>query len=211
MNNQAIENLVQESISRKMEIFNSMKFNDESYFNTVIEKMNDEEKEKYLNSLYVEYGEKEKSITIEFNKQLNQLFGISNKEEENEHDEVLYEWRSTVRKAIDSAFENFYKFDWVMKVNEARIERVNAEQREKDLHIEVDGKSFKAIDVVDVYWTGWECDNRAWVVIDDGVKKLVTSNHGYKSFTDISFLQDKIKEYEEAIASHQRMLKMFEH
>ena len=82
------------------------------------------------------------------------------------------------------------------------------EQRAQELIVTVDDKTFQALDTCEVLWSGWESDDRVWVVDDDGVKKLVTSNHGSEYFTDPSFLEDRIAEYEEAIQNSRRLLNL---
>lgn len=82
------------------------------------------------------------------------------------------------------------------------------EQRAKELTVTIDAKTFQAIDTCEVLWSGWEGDDRVWVVEDDGVKKLVASSHGSKHFTDPSFLEDRIAEYEMAIENSRRLLNL---
>ena len=82
------------------------------------------------------------------------------------------------------------------------------EQRAKELTVTIDGKTFQAIDTCEVLWSGWEGDDRVWVIEDDGVKKLVASSHGSKHFTDPSFLEDRIAEYEMAIENSRRLLNL---
>ena len=60
--------------------------------------------------------------------------------------------------------------------------------------------------VLGKFLTGWECDNTAWVVVDNGVKKIVTSDHGTLSFTEKVFLEDKINEYKKAIEDTEKLL-----
>ena len=62
----------------------------------------------------------------------------------------------------------------------------------------------------DVLWAGWECDYYAWVVEDEGKKKLVTSDNGHRSFSDKEFLINKIKEYEKAIEDSTRLISLLE-
>lgn len=84
----------------------------------------------------------------------------------------------------------------------------DAEEQERLLNIEVDGKEFKALKAIPVYWTGWECDQYAWVVKDGEEIRLVISDHGHKHFTDKAFLENKIAEYKQAISDTEDMLSM---
>lgn len=72
--------------------------------------------------------------------------------------------------------------------------------------INVDGKDYTIVQTIEVFWCGWECDNYAWLVKVGHENKLVTTNHGYKEFTEKSFLENKIKEYEDAILQTKNML-----
>ena len=51
-------------------------------------------------------------------------------------------------------------------------------------------------------------DYYAWVVEDEGEKKLVISDHGHRSFSDKEFLINKIKEYEKAIEDSKRLISL---
>ena len=82
------------------------------------------------------------------------------------------------------------------------------EQRAKELTVTVDDQTFQAIDTCEVLWSGWESDDRVWVVEDDGVKKLVASSHGSTHFIDHRYLENKIAEYEEAIENSCRLLNL---
>lgn len=84
----------------------------------------------------------------------------------------------------------------------------NDQEQERLLNIEVDGKEYKAIKVISVFWSGWECDQYAWLVKEGDETRLVTSNHGSKNFTDKSFLENKIAEYKQAIVETEDMLSL---
>ena len=51
-----------------------------------------------------------------------------------------------------------------------------------------------------------ECDDKAWLVNDDGKMRIIVSDHGHKYFTDKSFLEQKIKEYQSAIEETNEVL-----
>ena len=47
-----------------------------------------------------------------------------------------------------------------------------------------------------ILWCGWECDSKAWaVVLDDGTKAIVSTDHGKVCLLDINTLNNKIIEY----------------
>lgn len=102
-----------------------------------------------------------------------------------------------------------------IKDNELAIQEhvqaiVKKEQYERVAIVKFNGHSLRSIDHTDVYWTGWECDNIAWVVNLDNKNTLLTTNHGDVQITDKKFLEGKIKEYEEAIANSKRLLNLLE-
>lgn len=77
---------------------------------------------------------------------------------------------------------------------------------QESLKVSVDDKDFIAEKVIDVFWSGWECDDKVWLVNDEGQKKIVASNHGQTYFADKQFLEAKIKEYQQAISDTQDLL-----
>ena len=92
----------------------------------------------------------------------------------------------------------------IKKFNNLRLQA----QEELKLKIEVDGLQFNALARTDVLWSGWECDSSVWVVNHDGKNRLVTSNHGKLEFSNSSFLENKIAEYEKAIEESKKLLSL---
>lgn len=84
---------------------------------------------------------------------------------------------------------------------QAHRQLLKDKQREKDLHISVDGVNYRATDIIPVMWQGWELDDKAWLVEVDGKFKIAASSHGDLSWVDASFLEDKLKEYEQVVAA----------
>ena len=41
-------------------------------------------------------------------------------------------------------------------------------------------KDFVILDECDVLWSGWESDDKMWLVMDCGSLKLMTTDHGSK-------------------------------
>jgi hypothetical protein len=113
------------------------------------------------------------------------------------------------RDVCESVFEA--KYGGVQCVREkskqCAEERRKLEQ-ERMMTINVNGKKFKAIDICEVLWAGWECDSSIWVVVDEGISKLVTTDHGEAHFTEPSFLEEKISEYEKAIEDSRRLIEL---
>lgn len=80
------------------------------------------------------------------------------------------------------------------------------EDRKRSLQVSIEGRQFTAEQVIDVLWSGWECDNHAWLVRDNGAARLVTTDHGSARFSDRAFLEGKLAEYQDAIAKTQALL-----
>lgn len=94
--------------------------------------------------------------------------------------------------------------------NKAIIQRRLDEAKEAAMNVKVGDRNFRAELSCDVLWSGWECDATAWVVNDDGVRRLVASSHGAAYFAEASFLEERIVEYRAAIAASEGMLALLE-
>lgn len=125
--------------------------------------------------------------------------------QEEENHAVFVQYRDVYNNVYDDYIESLPAF--IQKMQELQKFR-EAEELERLLTIEVEGRSFKALKVISVYWSGWECDQYAWVVQDGDTTRLVASNHGSLSFIEKSFLEKKIEEYKTAISDSQDMLNM---
>lgn len=118
-------------------------------------------------------------------------------------------------RVVVKTYQNVYNdvFDKEIKKYQIYLQKTTELQEyikqkhyQDSLKVTVEDKDFVAEDIIDIYWCGWECDDKAWLVNDNGQKKVVASNHGQKYFADKSFLEEKIKEYEDAIAKTKAML-----
>lgn len=69
-------------------------------------------------------------------------------------------------------------------------------------------KDFVILDECDVLWSGWESDDKMWLVMDCGSLKLMTTDHGSKYFEDKSFIEGKIREYEAVIEKSRYFLEV---
>jgi hypothetical protein len=116
--------------------------------------------------------------------------------------------RKKENKIIVETYQKVYNdvFDKEIKKYKIYLQKRNELQNyleekiyQDSLKVNVEDKKFIAEEIIDVYWSGWDCDNHAWLVNDNGQKKVVVSNHGKKYFTDKTFLEEKIKEYEKEI------------
>jgi CRISPR/Cas system CSM-associated protein Csm4 (group 5 of RAMP superfamily) len=125
------------------------------------------------------------------------------KEEDNQ--KFFRQYRDTFENIYQQFIDSMPAF--AQKQQELKDYR-DAEAQERLLNIEVDGKKFKALKAIEVLWSGWECDGTAWIVEDQGQKRLVASNHGELYFADKDFLEEKMKEYKEAIAETENALAM---
>ena len=125
---------------------------------------------------------------------------------QNEQD--LMNARKEANSLNQSFFDDLFKTQLVEEIFILEKEKIRKSNEEKEKYIEVSGKKYEVIKKIDVYWTGWECDNYAYLVKIDDDNGLVVSNHGSKYFTDKKFLEDKIKEYQEAIKESQILVAM---
>ena len=88
------------------------------------------------------------------------------------------------------------------------VEFYSLKAHSDQLNIEVNGKKFKALKMIPVFWDGWESDNKAWLVCDAGQNRIVMSNHGQLYFAQQAELAAKISEYKKVIADTQELLNM---
>jgi hypothetical protein len=90
--------------------------------------------------------------------------------------------------------------------NKELTEYLSLEMERKKLEVIIDNKTIIAEKVIDVLWSGWECDNYAWLIQEGNEKKVITTNHGAVYVADKNFLIEKIKEYQQAIKETEEML-----
>lgn len=72
--------------------------------------------------------------------------------------------------------------------------------------VEFNGQKILAESVIDVYWSGWECDSQAWLIKVDGKPVIVGSNHGENMDVGVEFLEERIAAYKQAIADTEGMI-----
>ena len=61
---------------------------------------------------------------------------------------------------------------------------------------------------IPMLWAAWECDHKAWaVILDDGSKALIGTNHGFLCFLEEYDLNAKIRVYQSAISDAERAIK----
>lgn len=72
--------------------------------------------------------------------------------------------------------------------------------------MQVEGREVEVLMVFPVMHSGWECDEKGFVVNDNGTKKIVLTNHGSAYFASEMELSLKIEEYKHAIASAESAL-----
>lgn len=71
-------------------------------------------------------------------------------------------------------------------------------------------KTYPVVFTFPVLWSGWESDNTGYIVMDGDVKRLVMTSHGSPYFGNISELQKKIDEYEEAATETKKAISLIE-
>ena len=77
---------------------------------------------------------------------------------------------------------------------------------ERKLTICIEGVTYRAEKVIEVLYSGWECDGEAWLIKDGDTYKVATTNHGSHYFEDKDFLEAKIAEYTEALRNTKEFL-----
>ncbi len=63
----------------------------------------------------------------------------------------------------------------------------------------VEGKEVKVLFEFPVLYQGWECDNIGYLVLDGNKKRIVMSSHGCNFFPKNKVIEEKMKEYRNAI------------
>jgi len=114
------------------------------------------------------------------------------------------------RHTFETPLKNFFNNQHILEKTRQVISEYKKDAAKKELEIVVGGDKYTAVDMCEVLWSGWECDEKIWVVNKGGQFKLVGSDHGEKYFVDESFLTERIQAYEAAIESSKRLLKLCE-
>lgn len=122
-----------------------------------------------------------------------------------ENQKLFNSYRDIYNEVIDKNLDNLII---IIQKRQEWQEHLKEEAYQHSLSVNVQDIEFTAIEKCDVLWSGWECDNTAWIVEHEGQKKLVASNHGNTYFAERSFLEKKIKEYEQAIANSKKVLSL---
>lgn len=125
------------------------------------------------------------------------------KEENNQ--KLFQSYKEVFEQVFDKNFQNL---EVIQTLLGQWREHVLVQAQEQAKNVEVEGQQFKAIAMCDVLWAGWECDDKVWIVQHEGQNKLIASNHGSTYFAQKQFLEDKIKEYEQAIEQSRKLLAM---
>lgn len=128
-----------------------------------------------------------------------------------EKDPIHKEEHKIIVKSYQAIYNNVYQeeieqFSIVNQKNSELQQYLNQKEYAESLKVSVKGKNFVAEKVISVLWSGWECDDKAWLVNDNGQKKIVMTNHGSAYFAEKDALIEKIKEYEDTIKATQDML-----
>lgn len=59
-----------------------------------------------------------------------------------------------------------------------------------------------------ILYCGWEMDSCGYIVNDGAANKIIVTNHGQPMVVDSSYLDAKIKEYEDAIEDTKEAIKI---
>lgn len=121
---------------------------------------------------------------------------------------VSLEAQRSVSNALNKASVGNLPADVAAFLNDCCDERNRREAAAKDAQVEFEGRTYPVMAKATVLWSGWESDNKAWVINKDGQPTLLTTNHGALEEAQASFLKEKIKEYQEAIEQSQALLNL---
>jgi hypothetical protein len=88
-------------------------------------------------------------------------------------------------------------------------ERISLDESMKK-PVVVDNKSYSIIMMFDVYHTGWDCDNKGYIVATDAGPKLVLTDHGTEYFASANELKSHIANYQDAIKDMQAAIGLIE-
>jgi len=158
---------------------------------------------------YYEYYSPVKELIKIIRGDYDPLKDYDNDKEDPLHTDEAQAFFVPFRETHNDVYQEFFNSLSAYNQKMEDLEKFHEEQAlERMLNIEVDGKHFKALKVISVYWSGWECDSAAWIVEDEGQLRLVASNHGHKQFVEKSFLEGKLEEYKKAISDTEEMLSM---
>jgi hypothetical protein len=158
---------------------------------------------------YYEYYSPVKELVAIIRGDYDPLKDYDSDKEDPLHTDEAQAFLTPFRETHNEVYQEFFNSLPAYAQKMEDLEKFHDEQeQERLLNIEVDGKHFKALKVIDVYWSGWECDQYAWLVKDGEEIRLVISDHGHKHFTDKAFLEGKIAEYKKAISETEDMLAM---
>lgn len=92
------------------------------------------------------------------------------------------------------------------KLSERYLELKEIEENAKP--VKVDGIEYKRLKTIAVLHSGWECDEKAFLVETSEGNRLVMTNHGCAYFAKPEELHSKIEEYQQALKDTQEMLGM---
>ena len=121
-----------------------------------------------------------------------------------EHKEVIDLYRDVFENAFTQGLSDFDIYD---QKKEQLKEYWKQKQYEESLNITIDGKDFVAEKIIEVLWPVAESSSNAWLINDNGVKKLAVSDNGHIEFADAEFLEEKIQAYEDILEKTKDMLK----
>lgn len=162
------------------QFFINKQLHNQEYLKNIVENLSEKEFIDYANTLINEYYNYNQNIIKE------------------------YENYNNNKKIFLNIYENVYhQFIFNVDIYQKKLKEWHNYQQQqnyqKSLIIEINNETIIAEKCIDVLWSGWECDDKIWLVKHNNEMKLVTSNHGEKIFVDTSFLQNKIEEYQHAI------------
>lgn len=194
------------------EFFQQERFQSIEVFNKEITELSLEQFREFQDKLFDEYNKKDDIIRdmikdirtkANFNVRAIDVDWEKDPVKKKEHQLVIHAYRDIYNNVFN---ENIAKFESYAKKYKEWQDHMAQKRHEESLKITVNGKDYVAEKVIEVLWSGWECDGSAWLVNDNGKMRVVMTNHGSTYFAEKSALEEKVKEYQDAIKNTQDMI-----
>jgi hypothetical protein len=166
--------------------------------------------EEWKTTLYCDYDKTYdvvRAIVKEMRAKENFVLNVSDQRKDPvkkpENQSLILEYNN-IKNSVLQQMKNFDLFD---KKEKELSDHINQYYVDESLKVTVHGVNYIAKKVIEVLHSGWESDNCAWLVDDNGEMKIVMSNHGSTYFANKSELEEKLKEYRDTIDATVDLLK----
>lgn len=130
----------------------------------------------------------------------------------------MNQWEKDVYAAVDQVYpENKYRNftqmfgeEFSKKWLQHRAKLIKKEQDRENSKIIYNDIEYSAIYHFDVLHCGWEMDNRAWIIEDEGTRKLIMTNHGIPYESEVAELKGFISGYKKVLENSEKALELLQ-